>query len=178
MSKVIHVILSGGVGSRLWPLSRKSNPKQYLKLFKEGSLFAMSVERNRNLCDALSVVGNVDNYTLSEEVLTEMKLPYTNIIESTPRNTAAAIAFAALAADPSDILLVTPSDHVIVGKEQYDQAIQEGIAKAREGYIVTFGIQATRPETGFGYMEYRDDQVLSFREKPNRETAQHDGLLD
>ncbi|MCI0922480.1 mannose-1-phosphate guanylyltransferase [Sphingobacterium rhinopitheci] len=172
MSKVIHVILSGGVGSRLWPLSRKSNPKQYLKLFKEGSLFAMSVERNRNLCDALSVVGNVDNYTLSEEVLTEMKLPYTNIIESTPRNTAAAIAFAALAADPSDILLVTPSDHVIVGKEQYDQAIQEGIAKAREGYIVTFGIQATRPETGFGYMEYRDDQVLSFREKPNRETAE------
>lgn len=73
MNKIIHVILSGGVGSRLWPLSRKSNPKQYLKLFKEGSLFAMTIERNRSLCQALTVVGNVDNYTLSEEVLIEKR---------------------------------------------------------------------------------------------------------
>lgn len=172
MNTIIHVILSGGVGSRLWPLSRKSNPKQYLKLFKEGSLFAMSVERNRSLCDALTVVGNIDNYALSKAVLEEKGLSYTNIVEATPRNTAAAIAFAAFAADPSDILLVTPSDHVIGDSTAYEQAIKEGIEKAREGYIVTFGIQATRPETGFGYIEYTGDQVLSFREKPNRETAE------
>lgn len=172
MSKIIHVILSGGVGSRLWPLSRKSNPKQYLNLFKEGSLFAMSIERNRSLCEDLIVVGNVDNYKLSQSVLDSKGLAYTNIVEATPRNTAAAIAFAAFAADPSDILLVTPSDHVIVGDEEYANAIQEGIAKAQAGYIVTFGIQATRPETGFGYIEYKDDQVLSFREKPNKETAE------
>jgi len=172
MGKVIHVILSGGVGSRLWPLSRKSNPKQYLNLFKEGSLFAMSVERNRSLCADLTVVGNVDNYLLSQQVLEEKGLNYHNIVEATPRNTAAAIAFAALAAEPSDILLVTPSDHVILGTEAYEQAIKEGIAKAQEGYIVTFGIQPTRPETGFGYIEYKGDQVLSFREKPNKETAE------
>ena len=172
MNKIIHVILSGGVGSRLWPLSRKSNPKQYLKLFKEGSLFAMTIERNRALCQALTVVGNVDNYSLSEDVLTEKGLSYTNIVEATPRNTAAAIAFAAFAADPSAVLLVTPSDHVIVGDEAYADAIQAGVAKAAEGYIVTFGIQPTRPETGFGYIEYAEDHVLSFREKPNKETAE------
>lgn len=172
MSKIIHVILSGGVGSRLWPLSRKSNPKQYLNMFKGGSLFAMSVDRNRPLCDDLTVVGNVDNYKLSEAVLNEKGLHYVNIIESTPRNTAAAIAFAAFAAEPSDILLVTPSDHVIVGDEEYTESIQAGIDKAKEGYIVTFGIQATHPETGFGYIEYEEDKVLSFREKPNKETAE------
>ena len=152
MSKIIHVILSGGVGSRLWPLSRKSNPKQYLNLFKGGSLFAMSVDRNRTLCDDLTVVGNVDNYKLSEAVLNDKGLHF--------------------AAEPSDILLVTPSDHVIVGDEEYASAIHEGIAKAKAGYIVTFGIQATHPETGFGYIEYKEDQVLSFREKPNKETAE------
>lgn len=172
MSKIIHVILSGGVGSRLWPLSRKSNPKQYLNMFKGGSLFAMSVDRNRALCDDLTVVGNVDNYKLSEAVLNEKGMHYVNIVEATPRNTAAAIAFAAFAAEPSDILLVTPSDHVIVGDEEYAAAIQAGIDKAKEGYIVTFGIQATHPETGFGYIEYEDDKVLSFREKPNKETAE------
>lgn len=66
MSKIIHVILSGGVGSRLWPLSRKSNPKQYLNLFKEGSLFGMTVLRNKVLCDQVMVVGNRGNYQLSK----------------------------------------------------------------------------------------------------------------
>jgi mannose-1-phosphate guanylyltransferase len=172
MSKLIHVILSGGVGSRLWPLSRKSNPKQYLKLFKEGSLFAMTVDRNQSLCSSVTVVGNIDNYKLSQEVLESKGKSYTNIVEATPRNTAAAIAFAAFAADPSDILLVTPSDHVIVGVDAYEQAIQQAVEKAEQGYIVTFGIQPTRPETGFGYIEYEGDTVLSFREKPNQDTAE------
>lgn len=172
MNNIIHVILSGGVGSRLWPLSRKSNPKQYLNLFKEGSLFGMTVMRNKALCDKVTVVGNRDNHQLSKEVLDSQGIDYTDIVEATPRNTAAAIAFAAFAADPSDILLVTPSDHVIVGEQAYTNAIQEGIAKAREGYIVTFGIQPTRPETGYGYIEFEEDRVLSFREKPNADTAE------
>lgn len=172
MNNIIHVILSGGVGSRLWPLSRKSNPKQYLNLFKEGSLFGMTVMRNKALCDKVTVVGNRDNNQLSKEVLDSQGIDYTDIVEATPRNTAAAIAFAAFAADPSDILLVTPSDHVIVGEQAYTNAIQEGIAKAREGYIVTFGIQPTRPETGYGYIEFEGDRVLSFREKPNADTAE------
>lgn len=99
-------------------------------------------------------------------------IAYLDIIEATPRNTAAAIAFAAFAAQPDDILIVTPSDHVIVGDEAYQDAISEGIEKANKGYIVTFGIKPTRPETGYGYIEYKDDHVLSFREKPNQDTAE------
>src|SRR5690606_4541615 len=172
MSNIIHVILSGGVGSRLWPLSRKSNPKQYLNLFKEGSLFGMTVLRNKGLCDKVTVVGNCDNYQLSRDVLESQGDFYRDIVEATTRNTAAAMAFNAFAAEPEDILLVTPSDHVIVGEEAYKLAIEQGIEKAREGYIVTFGIQPTRPETGYGYIEYEDDRVLSFREKPNQDTAE------
>src|SRR5690606_40722231 len=110
MNNIIHVILSGGVGSRLWPLSRKSNPKQYLNLFKEGSLFGMTVLRNKTLCDKVMVVGNCDNYQLSKEVLESQGESYTDIIEATPPNTAAAIALAPFAAEPEDIPLVTPSD--------------------------------------------------------------------
>ncbi|TRX16369.1 mannose-1-phosphate guanylyltransferase, partial [Flavobacterium franklandianum] len=97
---VTHVILTGGVGSRLWPLSRKSQPKQYLDLFEGKSLFAMTVERNRTLVDQIMVVGNSDNCHLSRHVLEKSNTPYIDIVESTPRNTAAAIAFAALASDP------------------------------------------------------------------------------
>ncbi|WP_437920373.1 mannose-1-phosphate guanylyltransferase [Sphingobacterium sp. LRF_L2] len=172
MSNNIHVILSGGVGSRLWPLSRKSNPKQYLNLFKEGSLFGMTVLRNKLLCNKVIVVGNCDNFQLSKEVLDGQGVEYTDIVEATPRNTAAAIAFAAFAASPDDVLVVTPSDHVIVGEDAYEKAIQTGIEKAKQGYIVTFGIKPTRPETGYGYIEYEDDKVLSFREKPNQDTAE------
>lgn len=172
MNKIKHVILSGGVGSRLWPLSRKNQPKQYLNLFKEGSLFGMTIKRNQFLTDSLLVVGNKDNYKLSEETLGSMQVAHQQIVEAYPRNTAAAIAFAALASDPGDILLVTPSDHLIIGDEAYAEAITAGIDKARSGYLVTFGIQATKPETGYGYIEYEDDQVRSFREKPNQDTAE------
>jgi len=132
----------------------------------------MTVLRNRVLCNKVMVVGNCDNHQLSKEVLDSQGVDYVDIVEATPRNTAAAIAFAAFAAAPEDILLVTPSDHVIVGEEAYAAAIQEGVEKAKEGYIVTFGIKPTRPETGYGYIEYEGDQVLSFREKPNQYTAE------
>lgn len=172
MNIITHVILSGGVGSRLWPLSRRSNPKQYLNLFNEGSLFAMTVRRNRALCDKVIVVGNCENYRLSREVMDAQGISYMDIVEATPRNTAAAIAFAAFSSEPDDILIVTPSDHVIVGEQAYAKAIGTAVEKAAEGYIVTFGIHPTRPETGYGYIEYENDQVLSFREKPNLDTAE------
>lgn len=168
---VTHVILTGGVGSRLWPLSRKSQPKQYLDLFDHKSLFEMTVERNRNVAGSIMVVGNMDNCHLSRLVLEKSNTPYVDIIESTPRNTAAAIAFAAFASDPDDILIVTPSDHIIDNMEQYEEAISLGIAKASKGYIVTFGIVPTKPETGYGYIERKGDDVVSFREKPNEVSA-------
>jgi len=168
---IIHVVLTGGVGSRLWPLSRKSQPKQYLDLFEGKSLFEMTVARNAHLVDQVMVVGNVDNCHLSRKVLDKTQTPYIDIVEATPRNTAAAIAFAAFAAQPEDILIVTPSDHIIDNMEAYNNAIVEAIAKAQDNYIVTFGIVPTQPETGFGYIEHRGDTVLAFREKPNKATA-------
>ena len=171
MSKIINVILTGGVGSRLWPLSRKSKPKQYLEIFENKSLFQMTVERNKSLTNQVMVVGNTDNCHLSAKVIEKAGMHYIDIVESTPRNTAAAIAFAALSANPEDILIVTPSDHVIEGDAPYKKAIEAAVDKAKQGAIVTFGITPTKPETGYGYIEYSNDDVISFREKPNLETA-------
>jgi mannose-1-phosphate guanylyltransferase len=168
---ITHVILTGGVGSRLWPLSRKSQPKQYLNIFDGKSLFEMTVDRNRNIADKVLVVGNIDNCHLSRAILEKTNTSYVDIIESTPRNTAAAIAFAAFASEPDDILIVTPSDHIIDNMEQYEEAIQDAIDKASKGFIVTFGIVPTKPETGYGYIERKGDDVVSFREKPNQVTA-------
>jgi mannose-1-phosphate guanylyltransferase len=159
------------MGSRLWPLSRKSQPKQYLELFQGKSLFEMTLDRNSHLVDQVMVVGNIDNCHLSKKVLDKSQTAYIDIVEATPRNTAAAIAFAAFAAQPDDILIVTPSDHIIENSLAYDSAVKDAITKAQDNYIVTFGIVPTKPETGFGYMEHRGDTVLAFREKPNKATA-------
>lgn len=169
---IVHVLLTGGVGSRLWPLSRKQSPKQYLDLFDGKSLFEMTVQRNQSIADKVVIVGNRDNTHLSSKAMENCGLPFVNIVEATPRNTAAAIAFAAFAVEPTDILIVTPSDHMIAGDEAYETAMKNGIEKAKEGFIVTFGIQPTRPETGYGYIEYDQDLVKSFREKPNLDTAE------
>lgn len=168
---ISHVILTGGVGSRLWPLSRKSRPKQYLEIFDGKSLFEMTVDRNSNIADKIMVVGNIDNCHLSKAILEKSNTSYVDIIESTPRNTAAAIAFAAFASDPDDVLIVTPSDHIIGDMQSYEEAIDEAITKAIDGYIVTFGIIPTKPEIGYGYIERKGDDVISFREKPNQVTA-------
>lgn len=169
MSKIINVVLSGGVGSRLWPLSRKAKPKQYLPIFGGKTLFELTVERNQPLVSKVTLVGSIQNKDLAEPYLNKFNSDI--IAEAAPRNTAAAIAFAAFHADPDDILIVTPSDHLIEGEEDYQQAINQGIVFAQEGYIATFGIIPTRPETGYGYIEHEGNTVLSFREKPNEETA-------
>lgn len=170
--KVINVILTGGVGSRLWPLSRKNMPKQYLDLFDGKSLFQQTVLRNKDCCDELMVVGNVDNFELSQKALADLDITsYQEIIEATPRNTAAAIAFAAFNANADDILLVTPSDHLIEDLDIYHQSVRQAIQMAKEGNIVTFGLKPTKPETGYGYIQIKNNKVLGFREKPNEETA-------
>ena len=169
----INVILSGGVGSRLWPLSRKSRPKQYLPIFDGETLFQKTALRNKAFCEKVMVVGNCDNYELSRKDLENSQITdFTEIIEACPRNTAAAIAFAAFAVDPDDILFVTPSDHLIDSTVEYQTAVNRAIQLAKEGYIVTFGLKPSKPETGFGYIEAVGEEVKSFREKPNLETAE------
>ncbi|AWW29647.1 mannose-1-phosphate guanylyltransferase [Echinicola strongylocentroti] len=170
--KIINIVLSGGVGSRLWPLSRKSCPKQYLPIFEEKTLFQKTVERNSGLCDQLMIVGNKANYELSRKDVNDLGITdYAEVIEACPRNTAAAIAFAALSCDPEDVLFVTPSDHLITSGEAYSKSVERAIALAKEDQIVTFGLKPTRPETGFGYIEAKGEEVKGFREKPDLETA-------
>lgn len=169
MSKIINVVLSGGVGSRLWPLSRKARPKQYIPLFEGKSLFELTVARNQNIVDKTIMVGSVMNVDLAKTFLPETDSE--TIVEATPRNTAAAIAFAAFACAPDDILIVTPSDHLIEGEADYESILKQAVELAKQDYLVTFGIKPNKPETGYGYIEYDGNDVLSFREKPNLETA-------
>jgi len=170
---IINIILSGGLGSRLWPLSRKSRPKQYLPIFEGETLFQKTVIRNRELCDQLLIVGNKDNCHLSAKDLEQLGIKdYREIIEASPRNTAAAITFAALSCQADDILFVTPSDQLILPGESYNSAFRRARELAEEGFIVTFGMQPTRPETGYGYIEADGEDVKSFHEKPDKKTAQ------
>ncbi|MBN3582438.1 mannose-1-phosphate guanylyltransferase [Algoriphagus aestuarii] len=171
--KTINVILSGGVGSRLWPLSRKSRPKQYLPIFEGETLFQKTAKRNAEFCDKVLVVGNCDNYKLSRKDLESAGIStYSEIVEACPRNTAAAIAFAAFAVSPEDILFVSPSDHLIESASSYGKAIQRAFELASAGHIVTFGLKPKRPNTGYGYIKAKGENVEGFREKPNKETAE------
>ncbi|MFA9191502.1 sugar phosphate nucleotidyltransferase [Flavobacterium sp. FZUC8N2.13] len=166
-----HVVLSGGIGSRLWPLSRKSQPKQYLELFDGQSLFEKVVARNENISNKIIVVGNIENYKMSNKIMSKMDKNFTHIVEAIPRNTAAAIAFAAFASEWDDVLLVTPSDHVIEGSTMYDTALKQAIVLANQNFLVTFGVKPTKAETGYGYIEFDNENVIAFHEKPNLETA-------
>jgi len=168
---ITHVILTGGIGSRLWPLSRKSQPKQYLELFDGQSLFEKAVARNETISDRIIVVGNIENYEMSNKIMSKMDKKFTHIVEAIPRNTAAAIAFAAFASERDDVLLVTPSDHVIDGSAMYDTALKQAIVLANQNFLVTFGIKPTKAETGYGYIEFDQENVIAFHEKPNLETA-------
>lgn len=171
-NNIKHIVLTGGVGSRLWPLSRKSKPKQYLEIFGDSSLFELTINRSQQFADSLVVVGNQSNVHLTESALKKLGIESCEVItETRARNTAPAIAFAALAANSEEVLLVTPSDHIITQNEEYTIAVQRAIELAQKGYLVTFGVTPTYPETGYGYIEYNNEDVISFREKPNGETA-------
>ena len=123
MPKIINVILSGGVGSRLWPLSRKQKPKQYLDIFNGESLFSLTLNRNKKFVDQIFTVASSNNSKLGEKWLSKIDKNVLSIKESVPRNTSAAIALACFAANAEDVLLVTPSDHIINDDENYKKAI-------------------------------------------------------
>ena len=172
MSNKVHVILSGGSGSRLWPLSKKSRTKQYIPLFNTKNLFEITLDNNKKFCDKILVVGNIDNYELSLNALQEnVANTYQVIVEALSKNTAAAIAFAALSLEEDDLMLVTPSDHVIEDEKAYEKALNEAFDFAEKDYLVTFGIQPTKPETGYGYIQSEGSNVVAFHEKPNKDTA-------
>lgn len=169
---IYNVVLCGGVGSRLWPLSRKNSPKQFLKLFGDSSLFQLTIQRNANYVDGLITVGNQLNNELASKQLEEIgKKASLAVVESIARNTAPAIAFAAFALYGDDIIFVTPSDHLIENNSEYAKSVNTAIGLAKNGNLVTFGIKPNSPETGFGYIQFKEKNVIAFVEKPDLENA-------
>jgi len=168
-----NMILCGGSGTRLWPISRTLMPKQFVKLFEKKSLFQLTVERNAKICDNQFIVSNAEQYFLALDQLEELnKSNNQYLLEPVGRNTAPAIALACLALPKDEIVLVTPSDHLIKDEEAYAKVLQKAQTLANEDNLVTFGITPTFAETGFGYIEADGEDVKAFHEKPNSQTAQ------
>ena len=162
---MIPVILSGGSGSRLWPLSRKQFPKQFLALTGEHTLFQQTLERLVfEGMDTPIVVCNKDHRFIVNEQLANRNLECQRILmEPFGRNTAPAVAIAAmhlLAAGRDELLLVLPADHVIEDLPVFHSALGVARKAAEQGEMVLFGIPAERPETGYGYIQKDNDSPL------------------
>jgi len=168
-----NVILCGGNGTRLWPISRTLLPKQFVKLFSNKSLFQLTVERNSKICKSQLIVSNAEQYFLALDQLEELeKTNNKYLLEPVGRNTAPAIALACMALEYDEIVLVTPSDHLIKDEKEYEKVLNKAKKLANDNKLVTFGITPTFAETGFGYIESINEfDVKAFHEKPNFETA-------
>lgn len=198
MTYLTPVIMAGGTGSRLWPLSRELYPKQFLKLQSEMTMLQSTIHRLAGLqCTNPQVICNEEHRFIVAEQLRQMGMLAQNIIlEPVGRNTAPAIALSALTAvvnDQDPLLLVLAADHVIKDETAFRHAIEAAIPIADNGKLVTFGIVATSPETGYGYIkrgqkynyislsensEQQQDTPLAFAvdkfvEKPDFDTARH-----
>jgi mannose-1-phosphate guanylyltransferase/mannose-6-phosphate isomerase len=182
-SAVVPVILCGGSGSRLWPMSRRLLPKQFLPLVGERTLFQDTALRTRGVpgAGAPVVITNAEQRFLAADQLAEIGVEARALLlEPAGRNTAPAVAAAALHVareDPAAVLLVQPSDHVIGDLAAFRAAVAEAVAAARDGHLVTFGMPPTEPASGYGYIEAGDAlggntfRIRRFIEKPTAEKA-------
>jgi mannose-1-phosphate guanylyltransferase / mannose-6-phosphate isomerase len=178
--KINPVILSGGSGTRLWPLSREHYPKQLLCLLGEQTLLQQTVSRldgAGNVAAPLLVCNEEHRFLIAEQLRQMGKAPADIILEPAGRNTAPALTLAALALlkhSPSDaLMLVMPADHVIQNTTKFHAAVKEGAALAEKGQLVTFGIVPATPETGYGYIKRgKGNAVEAFVEKPDAKTAE------
>jgi mannose-1-phosphate guanylyltransferase/mannose-6-phosphate isomerase len=177
------VLLSGGVGSRLWPVSRESHPKQFLPLAGELSMLQETLRRTSGLEEASPlVVCNEEHRFMVAEQLRQVSLNTSAmILEPQGRNTAPAVALAAIQAlktDPDALLLVLPADHLIQNVDAFADAVSKAVPLAQQGRLVTFGVVPTSPETGYGYIKCGaalDPDLYDlerFVEKPDAATAQ------
>jgi len=180
---MIALIMAGGVGTRFWPLSRESNPKQFLKIVSDKSMIQMTVERllNKILIEDIFIVTAKSQVELIRKHIPE--LPEENIIiEPFGMNTAPCIALSALYLsrkyDSKEIMIVLPADHLIEYEKAFLQSLETGLKSAEDEYLVTFGIKPDYPATGYGYVEagqkISEDvfSVKQFKEKPDVKTAE------
>lgn len=184
MKKLIPVILSGGVGARLWPVSRQAHPKPFMKLGGK-ALIEQTISRAQACgSEDVMVVTNQDHLFHTQTLVADMANPprVSYLLEPEGRNTAPAIALAALAVvqahDRDAVMLVLPADHLISDTSTYVANALNAVHVAQQGQLVAFGIRPTAPETGFGYIEVETvsrevQHVLQFVEKPNLEAAQN-----
>lgn len=184
---IIPVLMCGGAGTRLWPLSRKSYPKQFVPLVGEETLFQSAARRlsGPGYGPPVVITNAAFRFIVTEQLREAGIDPGAVLVEPEGRNTAPAILAAALyvqAQDPDALILVSPADHVVPDAEAFRAAVATGAERARAGDIVTFGITPTRPETGYGYLELSEKSdgravpLTKFVEKPSAETAQ--AMLD
>jgi len=178
------VIMAGGIGSRFWPVSKSTYPKQFLDILGTGkTLIQQTFDRFRNVCpvENVFVVTNEAYRDIVKSQLPELA-DYQILGEPVMRNTAPCIAYASfkiLKLDPLATIIVTPADHLILKEEKFEETILECVEKASEkDYLITLGIVPTRPDTGYGYIQFNDltldsgfYKVKTFTEKPNAELA-------
>jgi mannose-1-phosphate guanylyltransferase len=179
--RIRPVILSGGSGVRLWPLSRLGRPKQLLPLTGERTLLqetALRVREEAHFLAPIVVAAEAQGEEVEAQLIEIGAEPELLILEPVPRNTAAAIALAALACAPEELLLVLPSDHFIADAAAFRGDIAAARGAAEAGWLVTFGITPDRAETGYGYIRAGEEigggvrRVEAFVEKPEAETAE------
>lgn len=184
---ILPIVIAGGTGSRLWPLSRSQYPKQFLSLLDENSLLQNTLSRLKEIKHAAPVViCNEEHRFIVAEQLRDAKVDVNGIIlEPIGKNTAPAVALAAFflkikeshGDDP--LLLILAADHVIKDVDKFKIAIEHALPLAKQGKIVTFGVVPTHPETGYGYIQtgefLAEDAygIISFKEKPDLQTARN-----
>ncbi len=181
-SRIYPVILSGGSGTRLWPLSRAAMPKQLLALYGTQTMIQDTVLRSHGpgAHAPILLCSEAHRFLVAEQMQAIGVVPKAIVLEPSARNTAPAAAVAALmvaAEDPDGIVLLAPSDHVVTDEEAFRAAVARAETAARQGWIVTFGVAPEGPETGYGYIQRGSaifagvDAVKRFAEKPELETA-------
>ena len=173
------VIIAGGAGARLWPLSRSGSPKQFLCLNEDKTMLQSTIERLGDLdVESIITICNENHRFFVAEQLREIGQTSKILLEPVGRNTAPAVALAALSASDDDpLLLVLAADHVIADKKAFTRSVEKAIPLAEAGKLVTFGIVPSEAHTGYGYIETGDEfetslTVKSFKEKPDLKTAQ------
>ena len=174
---LIPVILAGGRGARLWPLSRKLYPKQFINLVSNKSMFQDTLGRLEKLSvgEPIIICGEAHRFFIAEQ-LEEIGLKAKIVLEPVGRNTAPAITVAANLLEPCDTMLVLPADHYIKDVDAFLSAVKSAYEFAQDDYLLTFGVTPTSPNTGYGYIEIDSQlgvsrRVKRFVEKPDKEKA-------